>query len=198
MTDVSPDDVYVDALSRRDIEERALAWRTALGISTCWQPDLLDILEFKLPRKWPDFSVVVRENSEMVDLEAYTQFQPPQIVFRNSSYQGLRNRVPRSRWTAAHELGHLVLHEAICKARSVEALSPSRIWKPYNSAEWQANTFASHFLMPEHVVSEFSSPEEISENCNVSLQAAVIRFQQITRDPVTSSFGAFGCLKPSA
>ena len=51
--------------------------------------------------------------------------------------------------------------------------------KPYESAEWQANKFASLFLMPRHIVREFSSVDELIAGCKVSRQAAEIRFSEV-------------------
>lgn len=172
-------DVYVSGLSRRDIESVSLAWRDALGVGQQWAPDLVDILENTLPKLWPDFSLIQRPDEEMEGIEGYTAFSPPLIALPDSGYIQLIARKPRARWTAAHELGHLFLHEATTKHRDTDSVANAIIDRAYNSAEWQANRFASEFLMPEHVVSEFSSPEEIARNCQVSLQAARFRYEEI-------------------
>lgn len=176
-------DVFVAGLSRRDIEGVSLAWRDAFGVGSQWAPDLIDILERKLPLMWPDFSLVQLPDDEMVGIEGYTAFAPPMIAFPDSGYLALVAGGSRARWTAAHELGHLLLHEATTKHRETEATPNLIIDRAYNSAEWQANRFASEFLMPEHVVSEFASPEELARNCQVSLQAARIRYEEIRPEP---------------
>lgn len=172
-------DVFVPGKSRRDIEAVALAWRDAFAVGTTWAPNLVDILENKLPKLWPDFSLIVKSDQEMRGIEGYTAFAPPMIVLPDSGYADLRTGKHRARWTAAHELGHLFLHEATTKHRDLEPMPNKIITNAYNSAEWQANRFASEFLMPEHVVSEFSSPADLSDHCGVSLQAATIRFKEI-------------------
>jgi hypothetical protein len=184
MTDEPTDDIFVDGLSVRDIEEKALAWREAFEESLSWSPDLLRILEHKLPRLYPDFALVVRPTSSMINVEAYTQFAPPQIVISDRVYEEAASLVPRARWTLAHELGHFVLHEAISKPRAVNPIRKSIIKHAYNSAEWQANKFAAHFLMPEHIASQFQAPEELAQNCNVSLTAARKRFNEMRREPI--------------
>jgi Zn-dependent peptidase ImmA (M78 family) len=51
--------------------------------------------------------------------------------------------------------------------------------RPYESAEWQARKFGSLFLMPEHIVREFQTIRELTEACQVSFQAAEIRFSEV-------------------
>ncbi len=172
-------DVFVSGLSRRDIESVSLAWRDALGVGGQWAPDLVEILESKLPSMWPDFSLIQRPDDEMDGIEGYTAFSPPMIALPDTGYFDLIAGKPRARWTAAHELGHLFLHEATTKHRDTASVANQIIGHAYNSAEWQANRFASEFLMPEHVVSEFTSAEEIARNCQVSLQAARFRLDEI-------------------
>jgi hypothetical protein len=185
MTDEPTDDIYVDGLSVRDIEAKALAWREAFGDPLSWAPDLLRILEHKLPSLYPDFALVVSRNESMINAEAYTQFSPPQIVVSDRVYQEAQDQHPRARWTLAHEFGHFVLHEAISKPRAANPVRNSIIKRAYNSAEWQAHKFAAHFLMPEHIASQFQSPAELAQSCNVSLTAAKKRFGEMTREPIT-------------
>jgi hypothetical protein len=185
MTDEPTDDIFVDGLSVREIEEKALAWREAFGEQLSWSPDLLRILEDKFPSLHPDFALVVRPTSSMVNVEAYTQFMPPQIVVSDRVYEEAHNNVCRARWTLAHELGHLVLHEAISKPRVAMQNRNPIIKRAYNSAEWQANKFAAFFLMPEHIASQFQSVEELAQGCNVSITAARKRFQEMRRETIT-------------
>ena len=83
----------------------------------------------------------------------------------------------RSRMTFAHELGHLVMHPGAVKLRSEAALKPSQV-KYYESAEWQAKKFAALFLAPDHIAVEFDTPVQLAASCNISRQAADIRFKE--------------------
>lgn len=172
------EDAFVKALSARDIERLATAWREAFGVSEAWVPDLIDILESKLPQIFPDFTLVVRDDDVMEDAEAYTQSNPPRIVLRESVYRGAASSNARCRMTLAHELGHLVLHKGALNARHTTPTDPP-IMKLYNSAEWQARKFAAYFLMPEHVVRQFGSLQDLAANCVVSHQAAGIRMDEV-------------------
>lgn len=177
------DDYKVPPRSAKDIEAISLAWRDALGVPNDWAPDMIRLLESelpKLPTYFRDYSFIVRSDSEMGEAEAYTEFVPPHIVVRNSVYQLARKDNGRSRMTLAHELGHLVMHPGAAKLRGDPGTHTSTI-RYFESAEWQANKFASLFLMPMHIVREFASPTQIAECCHVSLLAAQIKFSEIPR-----------------
>jgi Zn-dependent peptidase ImmA (M78 family) len=177
------DDIRVAPRSAKDIEALTLAWRDALGVPNDWAPDLLRLLEIALPRlpNLGQFALITRSDAEMGEAEAYTQFNPPHIVVRNSVYQLARQCDGRSRMTLAHELGHLVMHPGVSKLRTDFPEPSANKARPFELAEWQANKFASLFLMPLHVIREFASASQLSECCQVSLQAAQIRFSQVRR-----------------
>jgi len=174
-------DYRVAPRSAKDIEALTLAWRETLGVPNNWAPDMLRLLEIELPRlpNLGQFALITRSDSEMGDAEAYTQFNPAHIVVRNSIYQMARKRDGRSRMTLAHELGHLVMHPGASKHRTDFPESNAKKARPYEFAEWQANKFASLFLMPLHIIREFAGAAQIAECCHVSLQAAQIRHSQI-------------------
>ena len=176
------EDYIVSPRSAAKIEETALAWREALGVTLDWAPDILGLLENKLARFFPEFALIIRPDSEMGDAEAYTEFSPPQIVVRKSVYLKAAHRDGRSRMTLAHELGHLVMHGGVqSNPRMIDRNKPAPTFKHYESAEWQANKFASLFLMPIDLVRQFSSSLELAECCQVSQKAATIRFGQVER-----------------
>jgi Zn-dependent peptidase ImmA (M78 family) len=174
------DDFKVTPRSAKNIEALTLAWRDALGAPNDWAPNMLRLLEIELPKlpKLGQFALITRSDLEMGDAEAYTQFNPPHIVVRNSVYRSARKADGRSRMTLAHELGHLVMHPGAAKLRSDFPRSETERLKPFEGAEWQANKFASLFLMPLHIVRGFTSAPQLAESCQVSLQAAQIRFSE--------------------
>jgi Zn-dependent peptidase ImmA (M78 family) len=177
------DDFRVPPRSAKNIEALTLAWRDTLGVPNDWAPNMLRLLEIDLPRlpKLNQFALITRSDLEMGEAEAYTQFNPPHIVVRNSVYQAARKGDGRSRMTLAHELGHLVMHPGASKLRTDFPNSTAPQVMPFERAEWQANKFASLFLMPFHIIREFTSAAQIAECCQVSLQAAQIRYSQIKR-----------------
>lgn len=178
------DDFKVSPRSAKQIEALTLAWRDTFGVANDWAPNIVCLMENelpKLPKYFRDYSFVVRPDSEMGEAEAYTEFDPPHVAVKNLVYQQARKGHGRSRMTFAHELGHLVMHPGAAKLRSDPGVHVLRI-KPFESAEWQANKFASLFLMPTHIIREFGSASQIAECCQVSLRAAQIRFSELPKD----------------
>ncbi|WP_443750396.1 ImmA/IrrE family metallo-endopeptidase [Asticcacaulis solisilvae] len=85
----------------------------------------------------------------------------------------------RDRFTIGHEIGHYVLHYLLPK--QTDADFPPMFASRYgsNRAEWEANWFASAFLMPsERVRSQWGGSQsvaDLAETFNVSTAAARLR-----------------------
>jgi Zn-dependent peptidase ImmA (M78 family) len=174
------EDFIVEPRSTKKIEEIVLAWRHALGAPNDWAPNMIDLIENRIPLFFKKFALVVRDDSELGEAEGFTEFSPPQIVVRNSVYLKAAQGNGRSRMTLAHELGHLLMHGGVqSSARMIAGNRPAPTQKLYRSAEWQARKFASIFLMPAHVVREFTSATQLAEGCLVSQQAALIRWAEL-------------------
>jgi hypothetical protein len=173
------DDYKVSPHSAKEIEEITLAWRDTLGVPNDWAPDVVRLLEAKMPSLISTFGLMVRSDEEMGEAEGYTEFNPPHIAVRESVYRLARKGDGRSRMTFAHELGHLVMHPGIVKLRGEPRIEDGPKIKPFESAEWQASKFASLFLMPRHIAVQFSSPSQLAECCQTSAQAAFIRFGEL-------------------
>ena len=140
----------------------------------------------------PDYDFAVQEDILLEDgafAEAQTQFDPPQITFQAQAYQRLVEGKVRARFTAAHEIGHMLLHFG---ARNLNRM-PQAIKSKYdgNSAEWQANAFAGGFLAPEHLLREFGSPEEAAEMLSVSVETARIQMTQLRLWPKNRDVSAW-------
>jgi Zn-dependent peptidase ImmA (M78 family) len=174
-------DYCVPAKSRLDIELTAAAWRQALGVPMdCQAPDIITLLENELPKLFGHFALVVKEDSKMRGAEGYTEFDPPKIVLAESTYLDASQFGGRGRWTAAHELGHLVQHEsAVPMDRAPSRYSRMKELPRYASAEWQANAFAAAFLLPEWLVRDFANSSEVADFFSVSRKAAEIRLDEL-------------------
>lgn len=176
------DDFLVPPKSAKAIEIKALDWRHAFGVEDAWAPDVIDLFEKKLPKLFPNYTLMVRSDAEMAaigDAEAYTSFNPPIIAVRDSVYLLASQNNGRARMTFAHEFGHLILHPGATKLRSEGSHELVKRPRPFESAEWQARKFAAYFLLPDHIVRQFGAPRELADCCHVSLQAAEIRFQEV-------------------
>lgn len=90
----------------------------------------------------------------------------------------------RDRFTIAHELGHYVVHYLWAQNNSPNP--PSRLMalrKGSDRVEWEANWFASGFLMPAHHYKDafrrLGNVSAIASEFEVSLAAAQIRADQL-------------------
>ena len=118
--------------------------------------------------------------SESIDLEIVEDHELPKryavtypdknkIVLQLSVYEALCAGDKHARFTVAHELGHLIMH------RNQVAYARSKVvggHKIYEDSEWQADVFASHFLIDSRLVSPEMAAEDISTIFGVSLPAA--------------------------
>jgi Zn-dependent peptidase ImmA (M78 family) len=90
----------------------------------------------------------------------------------------------RSRMTLAHELGHGIMHYGVTLFRTSAAAGTTELSQssPSESAEHQAKVFASAFLIDDEVAATLSSPEEISTEFVVSMEAAEICFERLAEE----------------
>lgn len=86
----------------------------------------------------------------------------------------------RSRFTMAHEIGHIVLDHHRLLGGDLLTLNPNL----KNYVEFQANTFAENILMPVELILNIKdkSIENLSEKFNVSQSMAEVRMAHFDRD----------------
>jgi Zn-dependent peptidase ImmA (M78 family)/transcriptional regulator with XRE-family HTH domain len=139
-SDVSFPDYHFDtplAISNNDIEQAATdcrkLWKLGLGPI----PDVVLAIENA-------GGIVVRENTDIANIEGVSSWcevnQRPFVYLNADKSNGFR-----SRFDAAHELGHIVLHRYI---------SPDIAYVNYKEMERQAHYFAGAFLLPAETFSE--------------------------------------------
>ncbi len=181
----------VERRSAGEIECLAYDWRRTLDIQDQWAPDLLDILQNKLPNLFPGFEFVPQSSEQLPHAEAFTRH--PRIFARTTVIEGARAWNGRDRFTLSHELGHLFMHPDAPSPRMVAGNRAAPIDDFRRSAEWQASKFASFFLLPEYIVRQFSSAEELAKHCKTSYEAASHRFKQVGhfKEPLSPTFVAF-------
>jgi Zn-dependent peptidase ImmA (M78 family) len=85
----------------------------------------------------------------------------------------------RARFTFMHELGHLILQHDF----SLHRENVRYVHKSYEDSEWQADQFAAEILMPVSVINDrkLFDAYDLAEFFDVSLKAASIRLQQLTK-----------------
>lgn len=88
-----------------------------------------------------------------------------------------------SRFIVAHEIGHIVLGHYHATAFSNDPSGQAAYVRDEERAEWQANTFAKHLLLPLTIARQFDSPDRIAEFCDVDIELARDRFTEAQRLP---------------
>lgn len=158
-------DIYVIAAQVRE------HFRPMMGAGA-WVP--MDRLYEALRVAMPGFDFEVCDFDELGDDHGQTFPERRLIKLRNDVYEGMCRGSGRDRFTGAHELGHLFLHDSAGFART--AADPTG--PAYVNSEWQADTFASAFLIDEHRLQSCRSLQEVQEVFGVSEAAARVRFQK--------------------
>lgn len=94
----------------------------------------------------------------------------PIIKCRQKVYHAALDGSPRDKFTLAHELGHVLLHRNTNPAFA-RAQTPSNHHYT-EDAEWQANTFASEFLVDSRKLDDVNTPKCIEQKFGISFESA--------------------------
>lgn len=164
----------VSPRSRAEIEHVAADVRFVLGIGDTDHVDMARLLDLALPDLIDDYEFRVADNDRMGEAEALTDLNRPIITMANTTYEALCRGEWRARMTAAHELGHLMMH-----SQRPTYLAKLRKHDPLIDPERQADIFAAAFLMPDEAFRRVSSIEEAMEVFGVSRDAACYKARRL-------------------
>lgn len=110
--------------------------------------------------------------------EAKTDISSGMIYIKESvMYEACHHKYKRAPFTICHEIGHFVLHRmlgGVSLARSTSERKP----RAFEDPEWQADTFASEFLMPVSVAKDMSA-EQIRKTYCVSRGCAEYHHEKL-------------------
>ncbi|MFF3703900.1 ImmA/IrrE family metallo-endopeptidase [Pseudomonas qingdaonensis] len=161
----------VPARSEADIFGLAQAVRTDLKISADDFP-IIEFLELGMPLLFEGFSFELGTYAQMGSNHGLTIPSENVIRLREDVYEGCCSGRGRDRFTAAHELGHYLMHRnaAIKFHRAENGRLPA-----YLDSEWQANRFAGGLLMPELLMKSCASLDEVVNRFKVSRDAAIVQ-----------------------
>lgn len=167
--------ILAPPVSRADLEAYANRLRQQLGIEDVLRIPVLSLIEERI-----GLLLDSSFNYEYVDISQlpneYAHYSPKEnlLTIREDVYMRASTGVGRDRFTLAHEIGHYCLHSDNMVLSRAE---PGQIIPTYRNPEWQANTFASYFMMPRRLIVGMTA-EEVSKYCGTSLQAAQIALKR--------------------
>jgi Zn-dependent peptidase ImmA (M78 family) len=167
----------VPPLSGAQIAQIADGIRRNMQIKTDDFP-LIHFLELAMPRLFPGFALEAGLMSDMGANHGLTIPAENVIRLREDVYDGLYRDRGRDRFTAAHELGHYIMHRAVPIVFHRQEHGKLDV---YRDSEWQANTFAGDLLMPRSLALQCCSIKEMTERFGVSSQAAMVQNKKLIR-----------------
>jgi hypothetical protein len=144
--------------------------RDVLGFKKVPRVDCEVLLDIILPQALEGFEYEIREQLEMLNAEGYAAPDDRRIILREDVFLGACEGKGRDRFTIAHEIGHVLLHS---KERLVHARQIGKL-PAYACPEWQANTFASEFLIDPRQLPPSPSEALIMETFGVTSSAASV------------------------
>lgn len=155
--------------SRDNVFGVAMGVRRQLGIQFDAFP-IAQVLEFVMPLAFPGFNLEVADQQQMGPNHGLTIPAENVIRLREDVYDGLVEGRGRDRFTAAHELGHYLMHRDV----PIQFHRAGQL-KPYRDSEWQANSFAGALLMPTDKLVQCKSLDEVVERFQVTRDAARVQ-----------------------
>lgn len=162
--------------SRKEIENFVFQIKEMLNMEKNIYFPVVQFLELVVPELVDNFNIEIVEMNELPDKYAETIPSENLIRIRSDVYDGACNDNPRDRFTLAHEIGHLFMHDS--SSVTLCRLSHGSELPAYQNPEWQANTFAGYLLMTPECISNLNI-KEICEECKVSRRSAEIQMKFI-------------------
>lgn len=166
---MSGQSIEVPYRSRSNISHFAYVVRREMKLPDGEFP-IIEFLELAMPRIDPDFVFGVRSKAEMGGNHGLTIPAERAVYLRADVYGGAVKGNPRDRFTAAHELGHYLLHLDV-PVKYHKAYGRKRLKHEVDS-ESQANLFAAALLIPERRFVKCRSLNEAADKYGVSTATA--------------------------
>jgi Zn-dependent peptidase ImmA (M78 family) len=116
------------------------------------------------------------------DDPAFVSFNPLTLNVDREIWSGAETGEDHPRFVIAHETGHIVLHDNSAKAFSRDKSDQLSFTDNEQSAEWQANTFAGHFLLPDPVVQKIDDVALLASLCQVPEALALERLLAVRKE----------------
>ena len=182
---MAPTDHWVELRAEQQIENVARRWRRAA--EKRYQSDFFNMVEFikdlvQQGPSHPDYLRIKFFERSHAGPPAKVGYKPLTLWTHVDVWAAARDQNDEyARYVLAHECGHIALHDHTAKAYS--GVDGKRIPKEdeFRSAEWQADRFADHLLMPTEIVERVSNAHDLAIRCGVELHRAQIRIEAVQK-----------------
>ncbi|SRR6266567_1279550 len=186
-------DHHVRFLSEESIAHAALNCRRLGGYYNDGYFNITDLVENVLRTKARNGPLrIVFFDAADDDEPAYVTFDPLTLRVDHEIWELARSGEPDARFIIAHEIGHLVLHDHDAKAFSTSPEDQIKFAPKGNSAEWQANAFAAHLLLPSHIVAIIDDLQGLVA-CGVNKNLAQERLSAERRAKCATTYNGDAC-----
>lgn len=172
------DSYKVEPKSRAEIRAYAHEFRKYLKLDKHLYFPIVELLDIMSDIFYGFSYEIVDDNELPLNVHADTDITKGHIRIKESVYDGACNGEGRDRMTIAHEIGHYFLIY-YCGFR-LERNFDGKELRSFEDLEWQAKCFAGELLIPAHLVGDLT-PEEISEKCGVSFDAAKVQHKSMRK-----------------
>ena len=172
-------DHHVHIKAREDIAKIAMSWwlvASRLGHSFNVCSFVTDILAKRLRGKGA-LQIKFCSYEELPE-KACVTFNPLTLHIVENIWRDADSGRPYARYIVAHEIGHIVLHDQFAVAFSDDKAAQLKYVQDEESGEWQANTFADCFLVPDHVAIKLGEPDLTAGLCVVADDVAARRLRE--------------------
>jgi Zn-dependent peptidase ImmA (M78 family)/transcriptional regulator with XRE-family HTH domain len=172
--------IVVPAMSTDAIRKFADKVRSAFVGDDRIEFPIMNVIEFKLGMLLEGYYLDVREAELMGEDEGRVVVTGKgfALALREDIYEGAWAKNGRDRFTACHELGHLLMHRSVTMPRMREDTD-----KIFVDAEWQADTFAGTLLMSPRHLGRFLDSDDAAKLCSMTGAAAKVMWTKyLTED----------------
>ena len=159
-----------EPIHRTELRSLAKVIREILQVEDRLYIPVITVLENVMPLLCPDFSYEYVPKEEFPNKKhGDTDIVNHIVRIREDVYYGAIGGNGRDRMTVMHEIAHYLLL-VICGVKFERNFENTNV-SAYRDPEWQAKALAGEIMCPHELIQALS-PEEISEQCGVSLPAA--------------------------
>ena len=182
----------VSRRTERQIDKLANLVRRELGVGPADWLAMQPVLEFAIGDMVEGAYLSIDYDNHMGGAEGRTDWHQPVITLAAGTYAELNRGNPRARMTAAHELGHLLMHTQQPVYHYRTRAKDRRV-----DPEWQATYFAGALLMPAEAIRKMRTVSHVMKVFGVSRGAALRRARvlnsplsdDLVRDPAARKKG---------